>query len=37
MTYKQDLYKAKQIKIDYLFLEYLAPVMKYLEHPVLLE
>ena len=37
MTYKQDLYKAKESEIDDLFLEYLVPVMKYLEHLELIE
>ena len=37
MTYKQDFYKTKQRYIYYLFLEYLAPVMKYLEHIVLIK
>ena len=37
MTYKQDLYKTKESDIDYLFLEYLVPVMKDIEHPALIE
>ena len=37
MTYKQDFYKTKQGEIGYFFLEYLFPVMKYLEHPALVE
>ena len=37
MTYKQEFYKTKQKKIDYLFLEHLAPVIKYLEHDVLIK
>ena len=37
MKYKQDFYKTQHSEIDYLFLEYLVPVMKYLEHPALIE
>ena len=37
MTYKQDLYKNKQSYIDDLFLEYLVPIMKYIEHLALIE
>ena len=37
VTYKQDLYKTKESDIDYLFLEYLVPIMKYIEHPALIE
>ena len=37
MIYKQDLYKTKQKKIDDLFLEHLAPVMKDLERPPLIK
>ena len=33
MTYKKDWYKTKESDIDYLFLEYLVPVIKYIEHP----
>ena len=36
MTYKQYLYKTKDSEIDNLFLEYLVPVIKYLEHPALI-
>ena len=36
MTYKQDFYKNKESEIDDLFLEYLVPVMEYLEHPSLI-
>ena len=37
MTYKQDFYKTKQNEIDDLFQEYLAPFMKYIEHPALIK
>ena len=37
MTNKQDFYKTKQSEIDDFFLGYLVPVMKYLEHPALIE
>ena len=37
MTYKQDFYGINQKEIDDLFLEYLAPVIEYLEHPALIE
>ena len=37
MTYKQDFYETKQKEIYDLFLEYLVPVMKYLEHPAFIE
>ena len=37
MTYKQDLYKTKYSYIDDFFLEYLVPIMKYIEHPALIE
>ena len=37
MTYKQDFYKTRQSEIDDLFLKYLVPVMKDIEHPVLIE
>ena len=37
MTYKKDFYKTKQSEIDDLFLKYLVPVMKYLEHPALIK
>ena len=37
MTSKQDFYKTKQSEIDDFLLEYLAPVMKYLEHSVFIE
>ena len=37
MTYKQDFYKTKLSEIDDLFLEYLLPVMKDLEHPALIK
>ena len=37
MTYKKDLYKTKQSEIDDLFLEYLVPIMKDLEHPAFIE
>ena len=37
ITYKQDFYKTKQNEIDDLFLEYLVPVMKDLEHPAFIE
>ena len=36
MTYKKDFYKTKQIEIDDFFLEYLVPVMKYLEDTALI-
>ena len=37
MTYKQDFYKTKQKEINYLFLGYLAPAMKDIEHPALIK
>ena len=37
MTYKQDFYNNKYNLIDDLFLEYLVPVMAYLENPALIE
>ena len=37
MTYKQDFYKTKESEIDDLFLEYLSPVMRDIEHPALIE
>ena len=37
MTYKQDFYKTIESEIDGLFLEYLAPVMKDLDHPALIK
>ena len=33
MTYKQEFYKTKQSEIYDLFLEYIVPVMRDLEHP----
>ena len=37
MTYKQDLYKTKEREIYDMFLEFLVPVMKNIEHPALIE
>ena len=37
MTYKKDFYKTKQSEIDYLFLEYLVPLIKYLGHTELIK
>ena len=37
MAYKQDFYKAKETGKYDLFMEYLVPVMKYLEHPAFIE
>ena len=37
IIYKQDLYKNKEKEIDYLFLEYLVPVMYNIDHPALIE
>ena len=37
MTYKQDFYNTKHKEIDDLFLEYLVPVMKDLEHPAFIK
>ena len=37
MIYKQDFYKNKQKEINYLFIEYLVPVMEDIDHPVLIE
>ena len=37
MTYTQDFCKTRQKEIYYLFLEYLASVMKDIEHPALVE
>ena len=37
MTYKQYFYNNKQKEIYDLFLEHIAPVMKYLEHPTLIK
>ena len=37
MTYKQDFYQTKESEIDDLFLEYIAPVIKYLENLALIK
>ena len=37
MIYKQDLYKTKQKEKDDLFMEYLATVLRDLEHPELIK
>ena len=37
MTYKQDFYKTTQKERDDFFLEYLVPVMEYLEHLAFIE
>ena len=37
MIYKQYLYKNKDKEINYLFLEYLVPIMDDLNHPPLIE
>ena len=37
MIYKQDLYKKIKRETQYLFLEYLVPIVYYLEHPELIE
>ena len=37
MKYKHDFYENKVKEIDDLFLEYLVPVMEYIEHPELIE
>ena len=37
MKYKQDFYKTQHSEIDDLFLEYLVPVTKDLDHPTLIE
>ena len=36
MKYKQDFYKTKESEIDFLFMGYLVPVMKDIEHPSLI-
>ena len=37
MTYKQDFYKTNEKEKYYLFLEYLIPVMKDIEHPTFIK
>ena len=37
ITYKQDLYNNKEKEIDYLFPEYLSPVIDNIERPALIE
>ena len=37
LVYKQDYYKDKQKDIDYIFIEYLVPIVDYLDHPSLIE
>ena len=37
MPYKQDFYKTKEKGIVYLFLKWLVPVMKNIEHPALIK